>query len=409
MTTRVVVATTLDAFERTTWDEISDNLIQTYDYLQALCESEVNDCVYRYFGVLDDSDRLLAHACFYSIDTPLDLFLPRDSRLATWFGRIRRWHPNFLVFRTIECGSPAALGSPIACRTDLDRATREKVCSALATRMRAFAKQMNADLIVVRDFSDEQLSAARDFEDSGFVRVNNLDTTRLAVRWPTFEAYLASLRHKYRNMIQADLRRASQAGLRAEYVEEFAELAPQLARLWQATFANSVTYQREFLDAAFFSSISRRLRGRVFVQLYRTGEEIIGFVLYQTDGDVLQALYLGQDYAHAEHTALYFNMAYDALRTAIERGAKVLDLGISTYDFKRRLGAQVVRQHMFMRHRWQLLTTPVVALYRHCTPLESLRERRVFREPTAFTKRAKSPATAPSRLTGAGSTGPQAK
>jgi hypothetical protein len=166
-------ATVVDSIERVDaaeWDSISppDGLAWSHAFQRALARSKINDCEHRYLLYRDAEGRLLAHASFYAISTPLDLFLPRDYLVAKTLAGVRRLFPRFLNFRVVECGSPTTLGYPVAFRAGVGDDERRHVWHALVGAMESFATEKKATLLVVRDFREAERPSAAALAERGF-------------------------------------------------------------------------------------------------------------------------------------------------------------------------------------------------------------------------------------------------
>lgn len=370
------------------WDSILGprDIIHSHAFAAALEESNLN-CEFRYIVMRDSTGEMTAHANLCLVATPLDLFLSRESKTAQLLDRIRKYWSGFLMSKVVECGSPIALGPPIVFRNDLHESHRTVMVQAIQQAMSAFAVEGNADLLVVRDFStnDRNNVSWRGFTEGGYVAAPNLENTVLNIKWSSFEDYVKSLRSSYRRRARSVIQSASNAGVRRERVVDFSVHADRLAELWKATSDQANSQLRENLSSEFFSNISQRLGNRTFVTLFWRGDTIVAFTLYFDNGDVLIPLYIGVDYAHNSEASLVFNANFDWVQTAIELGYRKLDLGITTYTPKMRVGAHLEPLTVLVRHRYSWLTLPTVSIYRWLTPQQEISSNNVFRQPQPLT------------------------
>ena len=380
MSGRATVVDSIERVDAAEWDAIllHDRLAQSHAFRRALARSKINDCEHRYFLFRDAGGLLLAHASFYAISTPLDLFLPREGPVAKAIAGVRRLFPRFLNFRMVECGSPTTLGYPVAFRTGIADEERRETWRALVRAMELFAAEEKAGLLVVRDFREDERTTAAPLAEQGFACIPNLENTVLRMRWATFDEYLGSLRAHYRRQVRLNLERAKRAGLRLERVSDFAPFASEMARLWRLTHLRSTAYQREVLEADYFENLSAGLGDRTFATFLWLGSRLVGFTLYLREDNVLVPSYIGIDYAFNDEAALVFNAYYDWVRTGIELGVSVMELGITTYESKLRLGAEIEPLGIFMRARRPWLTPALAAAYRWMTPRQTRVRHDVF-------------------------------
>ncbi|MBL7507867.1 GNAT family N-acetyltransferase, partial [Escherichia coli] len=68
-------------------------------------------------------------------------------------------------------------------------------------------------------------------------------------------------------------------GIEVEELDEYAEHAPVLARLWRNVKTEAKDYQREDLNPEFFAACSRHLHGRSRLWLFRYQGTPIAFFL----------------------------------------------------------------------------------------------------------------------------------
>jgi len=359
---KVAVLRSVEEVDPAEWDAIAsdDYVFQRHGSLLALERARVNDSDYRFFTVRDPGGRLVSHACFYSIKTPLDVFLPRSRGLARLIASVRRVRGSFLTLTSVECGVPTALGPAIAFRGDLSTSERRRVLARLADEMHRFASEVGAATLVVRDFHDGEMPETAVLAQKGYRRIPLLEAAEIRGAWPTFDDYLAALRHGYRQTIRREIAKARKVGLRCQTVSDFAEFADRMARFWAMTCERSTTYQRERLTRRFFESMGRSAGASIRCRLYWLGEQVVGFSWCHPGRRRYAATYLGVDYAYNRQAALIFNMYYDCIADAIETGAHTIDLGIGTYDLKARLGAARTPLYAFARHRRRGMT-PLLA------------------------------------------------
>ena len=378
---RVEVLSSLEEVAPEAWNAIvgPDGLIRTHGYLLAIERSRVNECRHRYFVCRGEHGEILAHAGYYLIANRLDLFVPKGSRLARVLAFVRKFAPDVLTLRTLECGTPTALGHTISFSTRLSQSDRSRILGLLVDAMDSDCRVLDAAAIVIRDFRDDELAAFSSFVGAGFQLVPNLDNTTFAVRWASFEEYLRALSGRYRRTIRHEMKLAAEAGVRCEHVVDFSAHAEDMARLWTLTAQNAREYQREVLDADYFRNLNGCEPGRTSATLFRIGDTLVAFVMYLEDETVLTPVYIGVDYTYNRKAALVFNTYYDMIRRGIETGKRTIKLGNTAYDTKLRIGARLEPLRMYVRHRSHRLTRPIAALFRWMAPQQGRVSWNVFK------------------------------
>lgn len=357
------------------WDALvaPDRIICTHAYLRAIEASSLNDCSYHYFLFYEDQ-RLVGHACLYTMSFDLDLFNQGPSRAL--IAGVRRFFPRFLHLRLLECGTPAALGNTISVAPGVDL---ELVLGPLVREAEALAREEGVGLIVVRDFSPDETKEFDLFLEHGFRRLQNLPNMSMDMPWPSFGDYLGALRKRYRQNARAYLGAAAEGGVRTEVRSEFGDLAEEMYRLYWNVYERAWEYRRERLTPAYFRNLDGELGQRSEAVLLWRGEELVAFYVAAIDEKTYRPYYLGLSYPLNRPLRLLFNLQLMCVRRAIELGKKHLELGITNYAPKASLGAELAPLFVYMKHRNPLAHKVVTALFSRFTPPPTVPGRHVFR------------------------------
>jgi len=358
------------------WNSIvgRNRLICRHEYLLAVESSKINDCQYFYPIVYDENGRMLAHACLYYISTELDSFAQGIAKKI--ITGIRKFWKSFMILRSIECGTPVALGNTISFAEGVDQVA---ALEAIVQAAEAVARGMQVKVVLFRDFFNHERGAFDRLLGWGYHMVGNLPTTHLEMRWHSFDAYLNAMRRPYRRRIQKDMRALNLPEVSVEVVTDFASLAGELVELWNNVFDKAKEYKRERLTAEMFIHISDLLAAKSSVLLIKVHGRVAAFALLLYDDDVLIPLFCGIDYRHNEKYSLYMNLMNYEVKHAIEKQVRILDLGITTLRPKQEMGAGVEELLMYMKHLNPLLNGVVPAAFRMMTPASDPAKLRVFK------------------------------
>jgi len=206
-----------------------------------------------------------------------------------------------------------------------EAASAPEVIVALDQLLQSTARAEGQWVIVVRDFESNAEPLGATLAGLGYRWVEGLPNTYLDVQWSTLEDYQASMQSYYRSKLLRHLRRATQAGIRHELVEDFAGLAETLHRQWLVVHQGADEFQREVLTREFYREFATRLGSRSNALLFYRGEELIGHALLLLDGELLRWLYFGRN--EAANDSLYIYAGYAVVETAIHLGARRETLG----------------------------------------------------------------------------------
>jgi predicted N-acyltransferase len=358
------------------WNSVvaSDSIICRHEYLLSVERSKINDCRYFYPVVRDNDGTIIAHTCLYFISTELDLFA--TSIVKKFTNVVRKMWPGFLIMRSLECGTPVALGNTISFKKNINK---ENALKLLVRATEDMSRKIGVKDILFRDFYSHNVYFFDALKCLGYARIHNLPTTMMAVKWHSFDEYVASMRSQYRYRFRKRQRKFAEMGGEIYVISEFGCYADKLAWLWQNTYDRAREYRREILKKDFFENLDRHLGTKSAVILAKAKGEVVGFCSLMCDDTVLHWGFCGLDYDVNEDAQVYYNMMYRVVRYAIEGGFKHIDLGMTTLDGKMDIGAKVETQLMYMKHTGLLLNKVIPFLFEKMTPQPSILARNVFK------------------------------
>jgi 8-amino-7-oxononanoate synthase len=260
---------------------------------------------------------------------------------------LKQWHPGFLRLSVVECGLVSGLGEGIA--SVGGHAGPYLVPFAEASE--SFARENGADFILFRDVP---YSAAGEYGERlgplGYRPVMGFPGAGMDLRWPTFEAYLESLKSNAHREARRHLEKLADPELTVERIDRFGDQAEELFSLWSAVHDKVDTYSHEELNAEYFRRIDADLGDRSFVIAVRHLGRLAAFALCLDGDDELISLYVGIDYKVNPAFDLYFNLHFLALEEAIRRGRKRIHFGITSYEFKMLIGCELEPLVYFVKH-----------------------------------------------------------
>ncbi len=340
----VEIVDRIDAVDAARWDALAgtDAVTRSHAYLRAVERAGIEDCRYFYALVSDAAGARVAQACLYLVVTDLAQALP--TALQAGVGLLRRVWPGFLRTRLLECATPLAAGSSLTLAGNADPAA---VLIALERAMAGLARRERSRLLVLRDFLDDELATTDCLLARGYKRVSNLPRARIQVRWPSYEAFVAALRARYRTDLRRRLARARRSGRHVVTIDDFAAESARWARQAAAIRARTRGFKRERLTPAYYAGMGALApRARVLLAVEHAGRHIAhGLVLFDRRHAV--ATFFGREPGPA--CGEWFMLMDAAVRVAIERGAESIELGLGSYDGKALFGAEVVPQYVYTR------------------------------------------------------------
>ena len=285
------------------WDDVvGDNLYLRRDFLAFMQGCE--DCSQHYHLVRDADGRL---------DTVYMTYVRRHYNLAMFTGRRYEVTMTFVYVPLSVTRPGIAWGS---CRDEALEAIRG---------IKGYTLMLN---LPPGDYP-------------GFATGLTCPKCILTLEWPTFDAYLSSLRSHYRHRYTKALRQS--AGLTLRFLDDNAEFDETLYALYGQVYDHSAL-KIEKLPQSFF-------QGPYFRILVAEDDQgPVGFVQFLPNGDELIFEFVGFDYATNRTYDTYQRLMLEIVRYGIEHGFRTIDLGQTADDTKLKLGSRYEMLYAALHH-----------------------------------------------------------
>lgn len=335
-TVRIVRYASIDDVPLALWDQLAQTRAVGLEsgHLRAVEASRINGAHPYYFVGLQDARPIGLAYCFVM---ELDLTRLTSQEPPQVLATVKAWQPDFMTVRVLEVGHLASLGATV----ESIPGQREAFLQALAPELDELARLEDADLGVVRDLPAAEYPGFRALEASGYRPALGFPIARLGIGWDGLDGYLAALKHKKRKNVRK-LRAAFEVPrISVEVIDDYAPHAGRLAELWNQVAQRHGEYEHERLTPAYFTAMAEYLPGRSHVIAIRLDDDIVAFGLGLVGDEEYFGVAEGLDYAVRDAYQLYPNLFLEVIRVACELGMKTLNFGITTYDFKASLGAEL--------------------------------------------------------------------
>ena len=358
------------------WDSIitPDNIISSHAHLQAVEESKINNCEYRYILIKDIDHKLIAHTCIYAINFYLDIFNKEPSKRIILLLR-KTLFPNLLKINLIECGTPTALGNTISFAKNADR---QKALDLIINKMEKYANEKNVKMLLFRDFYKDDLHTFNYLRKFNFKKINNLPNALFKNNWKSFDEYLIDLRSHYRYRLKKIRKKLEKNSIKVKIEFNFSKHADELTKLWFNVYNNAKEYQREILTPEYFKNIDLYLKEKSCVILFKKNKKIIAFILSLIDDYTFRPLFVGMNYYFNKANKLYFNILCEEIKQGMRFNKKIIEMGLTTDFPKKMIGAQIVPLYGYMKHTSALLNLIITNLFILFSPNKHIKSVNVF-------------------------------
>ena len=227
----------------------------------------------------------------------------------------------------------ACVGHPSADLGHIDGDTHPEVLATITATLERLAP-----LVAYKGFGPD-LTLPR------FVRVRGLPVPVLSLQTDPF----AAMNSKHRNQIKRKRRQSEH--LRWQTVSALPpELVAPVYALYLQTYERAQV-QFEKLTPGYFAQTAHLSE----YLLAFDGDKLVGFAQLMAGQGRMLFKYVGMDYACAKPWGLYFGLLIRMVEHARDSGHQALDFGVTAYDFKRKLGAQMQETFVYYRHTHRVL------------------------------------------------------
>jgi hypothetical protein len=319
-------------------------------FLRAVELSLASDGKFWNVVIKDAAGRSVASAflSLYWVDPAL--FVEREWQ--TRLRQVRRLLPVLRRVPVVLCGTPVSAGEShlrLALGADRPAAVQE-----LEKAMFKVAQRHGSRILVFKEFDDTDPALNAALEARGYLRVASWPMNHLPAQFRSFAELCARARSKYRNQIQRSVKKFVRSGLRIEQVQDGALVerlyTDEVHQLYLAVLERAEV-KLEKLPAEFFRELARQFAREIVFTTAWQADRIVGFVCSLHLGAHYFNLFCGIDYQVNELGDVYFNLLYKDSDFALRHGAKTINVGQASYDFKSRMGCFTRPRAFFVKIR----------------------------------------------------------
>ena len=344
---KIKIAKRIEEIPPPEWFGIFPEVLENYYFFKSLDESQFEQFSFFYIIVYDNSIPIGVTSCF-TMRFPFDILVKGPFRIALNF--IKKPLPYILNPKVLICGLPMGQG-----RIGIGGDPAE-VIEAVVGTMEKIAKNEKATMLMFKDFIKAYDDNLTPLLKKGFVKVESLPSTKMGVRFSNFDEYLKTLSHASRDGLKRKFKKIDgkvKIDLEISNKLEAAELKEVYGLYMQTFNRQEIVLEKVPLD--FFVHIAANMPDETKYFLWRIEGKIVAFAFCLASKGHFIDYYLGLDYSIAHQYSLYFIRFRDLMKWCIEHGIKEYEMGVTTYEPKRRLGFKFIRLYFYIKHRNKLI------------------------------------------------------
>ena len=229
-----------------------------------------------------------------------------------------------------------------------DKLQKALIFDFLKEIKKALSKEDNYCAILLKDcsrtFTSKQCSLA------AFKPFRNDLTMELSLgSWKTFDEYTQALNRKYRQRALKIRKSLNGLNCRKLSLEDITAESPNMMRLYN-NIVDEQTITLGRLNAAYFIQMKSLMPDTFRVYGYFKDEQLIAFSsqIDYPEKNSMEIHYIGLDYQYNQTHNLYFNILFDGICCAMQRGFKTLEMGRTAKEAKANTGAVAVENFNYI-------------------------------------------------------------
>ncbi len=354
------------------WNEFvpSSDSFLSMDYLAALSQMPNKDLEMRWV-IFQQGDRWVGVAAFqitHFASSP-EAF---SNRLMRWIHGALQWLRLGHVHNLLICGNSIATGQHgFVFLDEISKSEQARLLNLAMNQLAEKESNQNKRLCatVVKDFYPQTQVLANAFTQYGyktFCTDYNMVMPILS-QWKSMDDYLQSMNTKFRTKAKSALNKSSVLDVEVLTKDTITAYLPFIQKLYE-----NVHYKAEFrlgkMDVNVLVLLLERMPDRFFVEVYKKGEEVVGFKSAMRCGESLEAHIIGLNYEFNKSHAIYQRMLYDYVAQGIAKQCTRVVLGRTAAEIKSSIGALPVELTCALIHQQKISNAFLKTILRYVKP-----------------------------------------
>lgn len=298
---------------------------------------------FHYFIAKDENGDIIGLAFYYI--TIYDLLLNYKNNIYVKF--IRNLYPGFFKIKLGMTGSMETYG-------------RHFWYNTKALNYRDFSKSLldhikdtckNHQIIIWRDFLENTSEIVLN-KELKFVNANHISASKIALdKDETIPTFLSKIKRKHRVFIKKIIKQKNTEKLEVEIVEDYTTIIDALYELYINVNSNSKEFATQPLPKSFFYEIKEKFKSDVKALVIKdANKDMFAFVLMILQKEILNPFLMGIDYTKKKYTPWY-QCVWQVIEYSIKNKCKEIDLGVTNFSMKRKMGAFRIENVISLRFR----------------------------------------------------------
>ena len=324
------------------WLSVLPDVLENYYFFKTLNDVHFPQFKFYYLMVYEKETPVGAAPCFF-MDYPLDTTVVGPMKYV--LKAVRKVLPGIMSLKAVICGIPMGPG-----RIGVKKEASRPVVREIVRCMEWIASEEKASVLAFKDFEPLQTVHLDFLRSEGFLKVQDIPNTEMAVTFENFEQYLKTLSRVSREGLKRKFKKIDgHVNIELEIADCLGDSLDDVYDLYLQTVRRA-EFQFEVVPKEFFTVVPENVPEAKFF-IWRIDQRPVAFAFCLVSKERLIDYYLGFDYSIAYQYHLYFVRFRDLLKWCIINKIERYEMGVTNYEPKRRLGFDFVPLYIYAKHR----------------------------------------------------------
>lgn len=352
------------------WQQLgcTDDIYFNPTYLSAIANNH-SQMTFSYIILTDEKQHPIAFATIQIVDFYLDSVQNDMQSLvetAKCVGRKLGIINPQKPFRILTCGNTFVSGEHgVFIKNNQNK---KNVIKELAKAIVHFVdsnKELKNSIsaFMLKDFIQESLVITDELHEYNYYSFNVDPNMLMHVDedWYSFDAYLASMKTKFRVKAKKALTMSAELKIRTVTSDTIVAYIPRMTSLYTAV-SSKASFNLEKFNLETYQDLKNLLGEDYIIQTYWLNNTMVGFLSAIINQDTLDAHFVGIDYKYNRQYAVYQRILYDYIQIAIDRKITTINFGRTASEIKSSVGAVPQDLTIYLRHK-KSISNKILSLF----------------------------------------------
>ena len=351
-TIRTVIEKSITAIPKVDWATVvaDRNIYLSIEYLTALEVTTEREIDFLYAILYDSED----HPVMVSVFQLVTFLYRKNNHPSKFLKHFSKDKDGNLSMNMLVCGNVFSHGeNGFLWSDEIHSSEAFEQMARLMERIKEDEEtRMKISVLLFKEFWPNSIESSKllsEYQFKDFMIDVNM-VLPIHESWSSLETYMSCLKTKFRNKVKGVYKKSSVLSLKSLNFEEIEKHQTEINELFMQVVARS-HYSFGAINSKAFGSFKKALGENFLFRAVFYKDKLVGFSSAFFHKGIMEANYVGMDYALNVDLAIYQRLLYDYVEQGIDRDVKEIQFGRTSELLKSSLGAEPVDMTLYARHK----------------------------------------------------------